>query len=92
MSIKSEELMRIETMPKMTSSKVTIEVPADQYKLLYKIKQETGKSIRALVTEGVPLVILENEDIIEKSKDEAISEAVEMEKTLANLKKDKSKK
>lgn len=74
-------------MPKGTSSKVTIDVPADEYKLLSKIKEETGKSIRSLVKEGVPLVILENAEIIEKSQKNAIIEAEKMEKTLVRIKK-----
>lgn len=73
-------------MPKKTSSKVTIDVPADLYKLLTKIKGETGKSIRSLVSEGLPLVILEYEDVLEESKKEALIEAEAMDKTLNKLK------
>lgn len=73
-------------MPKETSSKVTVDVPADEYKLLSKIKEETGKSIRSLVKEGIPLIILENAEIIEESKKDAIIEAEQMEKTLARIK------
>jgi len=72
-------------MPKTTSSKVTIDVPADLYKLLTKIKGETGKSIRSLVSEGLPLVILKYEDVLEKSKKEALIEAETMDKTLNKI-------
>jgi hypothetical protein len=73
-------------MPKKSgSSKVTIDVPADQYRLLNQIKNETGKSIRTLVSEGVPLIILEYAEIIEKTKNNAIIEAELMEKTLNEI-------
>jgi len=85
-STESKEEMRIDTMPKTTSSKVTIDVPADLYKLLTKIKGETGKSIRSLVSEGLPLVILKYEDVLEESKKEALIEAEMMDKTLNRLK------
>lgn len=73
-------------MPREASSKVTVDVPADEYKLLTKIKEETGKSIRSLVKEGIPLVILENAEIIERSKKDVIIEAEQMERTLARIK------
>lgn len=77
------------SMPKTSSSKVTVDVPADLYRLLNKIKDETGKSIRALVSEGIPLVILEYAEIIEKSKDDAITEAESIERTLRKIKESK---
>lgn len=74
-------------MPKTSGSiKVTVDVPADEYRILNKIKDETGKSIRALVRDGVPLIILKNAEIIEKSKNDAINEAELMEKTLNEIK------
>jgi len=78
--------MRNGIMPREASSKVTVDVPADEYKLLTKIKEETGKSIRSLVKEGIPLVILENAEIIERSKKDVIIEAEQMERTLARIK------
>ena len=85
MSIKCKDPPSCDMMPKGISKKVTVDVPENEYKLLTKIKEETGKSIKALVTEGVSLVILENAEIIEKHKLDAVVEAEAMEKTLHKL-------
>lgn len=75
-------------MKKLVSSKVTIDVPFEEYELLKVIKDETGKSIRALVSEGVPLVILVNEDVLKNAADTAGQKADKIRTSIASLKKE----
>jgi len=76
-------------MKKLVSSKVTIDVPLEEYELLKVIKDETGKSIRALVSEGVPLVILTNEDVLSNAADTAGEKADKIRTSIDSLKKEK---
>ena len=84
-----EKLINSEIMvrEKQRSVKVNVEVPIDEYRLLQRIKEETGKSIRGLAREGIPLIILKHADLIEERKKNVLSELDEMGSTLASLKK-----
>jgi hypothetical protein len=76
-------------MKKLVSSKVTVDVPFEEYELLKIIKDETGKSIRALVSEGVPLIILANEGVLSNAADTAGEKADKIRSSIACLKKEK---
>lgn len=76
-------------MEKLVSTKVTVDIPPEEYNLLNIIKDETGKSIRALVSEGVPLVLIANEGILQDAADAAGQKAEMIRSTVANFQKDK---
>lgn len=76
-------------MKKLISSKVTIDVPFEEYELLKVIKDETGKSIRSLVSEGVPLIILANEDVLSNAADTAKERADKIRSSIVSIKKEK---
>ena len=75
MSEVKEEKIESGDMPKPGSTKVTIDVPSNKYDVLNNIKDATGKSIRALVSEGVDLIILKNEILLEESAKTAAEKA-----------------
>ena len=82
-----EENNKSEIMKKIGTTKVTVDVPTDQYKLLIKLKERTGKSIKAIVSEGVELAILEYKELLERKN--ILMELDEIEDTLASLKRSK---
>ncbi|BDZ68558.1 hypothetical protein [Methanobacterium ferruginis] len=77
-------------MKKLVSAKVTIDVPLEEYELLKIIKDETGQSIRSLVSEGVPIVILSNEDVLKTVADTAGQKAEMIRSSITTLKKESS--
>ena len=86
-SIEAITLIGEQQMAIIGSRKVTIDIPIEEYQLLEQIKDATGKSIRALVREGVPIVILNHEKILIENKQEMISRADNIESALSKLKK-----
>lgn len=76
-------------MKKLVSTKVTVDIPPEEYNLLSIIKDETGKSIRSLVSEGVPLVLAANEGILQDAADTAGQKAEMIRSSIANFQKDK---
>ncbi len=72
-------------MAKEGSKKVTIDVPIEKYELLEEIKNAGGiNSIRAGVTEGVDLVILDHKDLLEEN---IVTRVDNLRDTLSKIKK-----
>lgn len=73
-------------MAKEGSKKVTIDVPIEKYELLEEIKNAGGiNSIRAGVTEGVDLVILDHKELLEEN---IVTRVDNLRDTLSKIKKE----
>jgi len=70
--------------PKMINT--SVQIPEEKYTLLEKIKKETGTPISKQLLEGVDLLIIEKEELLNKSAEKATIEADEMKSTIASIK------
>lgn len=73
------------------SKRVTIDVPDNKYEILKQIAEEKSSSIRALVREGVDLIILDNRSLLnemaERSQKEAEQKSLNIKDVLSSLEK-----
>lgn len=85
MSVVVSKKVSCDLMPKKNEVNTSIGVPIEKYELLEEIKKEERKPIKALVLEGIDLVLLKYEDVL---TERVITRADTFKKVLDEVKED----
>lgn len=88
MSVVVSKKLSCDLMPKKNDVNTSIGVPLEKYELLEEIKKVERKPIKALVLEGIDLILLKYEDVL---TERVVTRADTFKKVLEEVREDSKK-